>query len=310
MQKGSLRIVCGNASRTLAKEICQQIGTSLIDATVSTFSDGEVNIEIKESVMGQYVFVIQSTSPPTNTHCMELFLLIDALNRAGARKIHVITPYYGYARQDRLTRQTPISASAIAHIIKKMGADSFTSVDLHNKSIQGFFSIPAYNLTALELFADYIKTKNLENITVVSPDSGGTKRARKFAKMVNGQLAIIDKQRPEANISKVSHVVGDVNGRNCIIVDDIVDTAGSLYGAAKALKENGAQKVYAAITHPVLSGNAFEKIANSALEELIVSNSIELKNQPLKIKQVSLAPLLAKDITSIYENNPILELVE
>ena len=310
MKQGNLRIVCGNASRALAEEICHHIGISLVDTLVSTFSDGEANIEIKESVMGQHVFVVQSTSPPVNDHCMELFLLIDALNRAGARKIHVIAPYYGYARQDRLTRQTPISASAVAHIIKKMGADSFTSVDLHNKSIQGFFSIPAYNLTALELFADYIKTKNLENITVVSPDSGGTKRARKFAKMVNGQLAIIDKQRPEANVSKVSHVVGNVNGKNCIIVDDIVDTAGSLYGAAKALKENGAEKVYAAITHPVLSGNAFEKIANSALEELIVSNSIELKDAPVKIKQVSLAPLLAKDITSIYENNPILELVE
>ena len=295
----------GSASVELANEVSQLLGVPLAKAELKKFADGENYVEIMESVRGKNVFVIQSTYSLVNANYMQLFLMVDAFKRASARKINVVMPYFGYARQDRLWGRSPISASLIARFIEQAGANSFMSFELHSPSIAGFFKIPVDNLTTTGLFADYFKQKNLSDLTVVSPDVGGAKRADRLARRLGAQLAIIHKQRPAPNQSEVHSVVGQVQGRNCILADDIVDTAGSLAAAARALKEKGALKIYAAITHAVLSGDAVKKIESSPIDELVVSNSIPLKEKSARISVVSLAPMIAESIKRIQEGGSI-----
>lgn len=305
-----LKLFCGNASRQLAQKVGGTLGKPLAQYDLREFADGEIFIEILESVRGKDVFVIQSTSAPVNTNYVHLFLLLDALKRASAKKITAIVPYFGYSRQDRLVGRSPISASLFAHFMQEAGAASFVSVDLHSPAIQGFFDIPVDNLTATRLFAEHYAKKNLGEVTVVSPDVGGLKRCRGLARRLDATLAVVDKQRPKPNVSEASRVVGDVEGRTCILFDDIVDTGGSVAGAAAALEQNGAKKIFAAATHAVLSNNAGEKISDSPIEELVVSDSIELVRQSPKIVQVSLAPMIAEAIRRIHERKSMSEMLD
>lgn len=305
-----LKLFYGSASRQLAEKVGGILGKQLAQCDFREFADGELFVEISESVRGKDVFVIQSTSTPVNTNFVHLFLLLDALKRASAKKITAIVPYYGYSRQDRLVGRSPISASLFSHFIQQAGADSFISVDLHSVAIAGFFDIPVDNLTATRLFAEHYAKKNLGDVTVVSPDVGGLKRARNLARKLDAPLAVVDKQRPKANVSEVSRVVGEVEGRTCILVDDIIDTAGSIVGAARALEQNGARKVFAAATHPLLSNSAVDKINDSPIEELVVSDSVELRQNSPKIVQLSLAPMIAEAIRRIHERKSMSEMLD
>ena len=298
-----LKIFTGNANPALAKEICDYLGLPLGEAFVGRFNNGEVQIMIDESVRGKDVFIIQPTSYPVNDNLMELMVMADALKRASARHITAVVPYYGYARQDRKTRgREPITAKLVANLMQTAGITRLVTIDLHAGQIQGFFDVPVDHLFGASILAKYINEKNMVDVIVVSPDLGGVTRARDLADRIGAPIAIIEKKRPEPGVAKVMNLIGDVAGKNCIIIDDIVDTAGSLVEGAKALEEFGAKSVTAAVTHAVLTDPASERIANSNIKELIVTNTIPLPencNLP-NITQLSVAPLLGEAIMRIF----------
>lgn len=306
-----LMIFTGLANPKLAQQVADTLQIPLGNADVSRFSDGEVMVEINENVRGRDVFIIQPTCAPTNENLMELVVMADALRRASAGRITAVIPYYGYARQDRRPRSSrvPISAKVVADILTGVGINRVLTVDLHADQIQGFFHIPVDNAYATPVMLDDIERRNLSDFIVVSPDVGGVVRARAFAKRLNdADLAIIDKRRPQANVAQVMHIIGDVQGKTCILVDDIVDTAGTLCKAANALKEAGASRVVAYITHPVLSGPAIENIENSTLDELVVTDTIPLSDKAEKcdkIRQLSLSGLLAESIRRVCNEESI-----
>lgn len=305
-----IKLITGNANPELAKKVSDYLQIPLTETMVSTFSDGEIMVQIKENIRGSDAFVIQPTCTPVNHNIMELLLIIDALKRASAGRITAVIPYYGYARQDRKVQpRVPISAKLIANLITVAGANRVLSIDLHAGQIQGFFDIPVDHLFAIPVILDYLKKNNLlNNITVVSPDAGGTERARVFAKKINAPLAIIDKRRDAPNVSKVMHVIGEVKDRDALIIDDMIDTGGTLVQAANALKEKGAQRVFAACTHAVLSGPAIERLNNSVLEEVIVTDTIPVydkKDKCPKIKVLTVAHLLGEAIKRIHEETSI-----
>ena len=298
-----LKIFTGNANPALAKEICDYLGLPLGEAFVGRFNNGEVQIMIDESVRGKDVFIIQPTSYPVNDNLMELMVMADALKRASARHITAVVPYYGYARQDRKTRgREPITAKLVANLMQTSGITRLVTIDLHAGQIQGFFDVPVDHLYGASILAKYINEKDLEDVIVVSPDLGGVTRARDLADRIGAPIAIIEKKRPEPGVAKVMNLIGDVKDKNCIIVDDIVDTAGSLVEGAKALEAFGAKSVMAAVTHAVLTDPASERIANSNIKELIVTNTMPLpENCKLdNVTQLSVAPLLGEAIMRIF----------
>lgn len=306
----NLMVFTGNANRDLAADIARNIGVPLGRASISKFSDGEVSVELNENVRGKDVFVIQPTCAPTNDSIMELLLMADALHRASANRITAVVPYYGYARQDRRVRsaRVAISAKVVADMISAVGVNRVLTVDLHAEQIQGFFSIPVDNVYGSPVLTEDIVRQNYENLLVVSPDVGGVVRARAVAKQLNVDLAIIDKRRPTANEAQVMHIIGDVEDRSCLIVDDMVDTAGTLCKAAEALKDHGAKRVMAYATHPILSGPAIENIEGSALDSLVVTDTIPLSNaakQCGRIRQLSMAKLLAESIRRVSNEESI-----
>lgn len=303
-----IKIFTLNSNPELAKEIADYINIDLSECNLGRFSDGEVNINIPETVRGHEVFVVQSTSAPVNENYMELLIMIDALKRASAKTINVIMPYYGYSRQDRkaLSRQ-PISAKLIADLLTAAGASRVIAMDLHAAQIQGFYNIPIDNFEASTVLVNYFKEKNLKDIVVVSPDHGGTTRARKFALNFEAPIAIIDKRRPRPNVAEVMNIIGDVKDKDAIVVDDMVDTAGTIIAAARALKERGARNVFVACTHGVLSGDACDRIEKSDITEFVITNSIKLpesKKRP-KIKQLSIAPILGQGVLNIIDDTSI-----
>lgn len=300
----SIKVLNCNANKELAKDIAFNLGIPVGDAQVSTFSNGEIGVSINESIRGADVFVVQSTCAPVNDNLMELLIMIDALKRASAGRINAVMPFYGYARQDRKSKsREPISAKLVANLIEAAGADRVITMDLHAPQIQGFFDIPVDHLYAAPLITNYFINARLNDIVVVSPDVGGVTRARSLATKLDAPLAIIDKRRPKPNVSEVMNIIGDIADKDCIIIDDMVDTAGSVVNAAKTLKDMGAKDIYVACSHPVLSGPAFERIQNSVIKELVVTNTIPIPdNKPVdKIKVLSVAPLFAEAIKRIYE---------
>lgn len=309
MRFNHFKVFTGNANPALASEICYELGCPLGAANVRAFSDGEVHLQVQENVRGADVFVIQPTCSPVDRNLMELLLMMDALKRASAERITAVLPYYGYARQDRKDRpRMPISARLVASLIERAGADRILAVDLHAAQIQGFFDVPVDHLFAAPVMVDYFDELRGEDLTVVSPDAGGVERARNFAKRLESPLAIIDKRRSDVNVAEVMHIIGDVAGQHCLIVDDLIDTAGTLVKAGEALLEHGAKSVRACATHAVLSGPAVERIEQSQIEEVIVTNSIPLREEAdncARIKQLSVAPLLAKAIQSIHEDGSV-----
>jgi ribose-phosphate pyrophosphokinase len=309
MRFNHFKVFSGNANPVLAKEICYELGCQLAVANVKQFSDGEVHLQIQENVRGADVFVVQPTCRPVDTNLMELLLMMDALKRASAERITAVLPYYGYARQDRKDRpRMPISARLVASLIERAGADRVLALDLHAAQIQGFFDGPVDHLFAAPVMVDYFSELGGEGLTVVSPDAGGVERARAFAKRMDSPLAIIDKRRTDVNVAEVMHIIGDVSGQHCLIVDDLIDTAGTLVKATEALLEQGARSVRACATHAVLSGPAVERIESSEITEVVVTNSIPLCGQADncdRIKQLSVAPLLAKAIQSIHEDGSV-----
>jgi ribose-phosphate pyrophosphokinase len=304
-----IKIFTGNANRPLAEEICNSLKLPLGHSSVSRFSDGEVYFQILENVRGKDVFVIQPTCSPVDTTLVELLLMIDAFKRASARRITAVLPYFGYARQDRKDKpRVPISAKLVADVLSTAGASRALTMDLHVPQIQGFFDIPVDHLFAAPVMIDYFQRLDLSELTVVSPDAGGTERARAYAKKLSANLAIIDKRREEANVAEVVNIVGEVEGRNALIVDDIIDTAGTLVKSAEAIMKKGAQSVYACCTHPVLSGLAVQRINESCLERVVVTNSIPLSAEGAKSKKLqvlSVAELLGKAIKSIHEETSV-----
>ncbi|WP_449354754.1 ribose-phosphate diphosphokinase [Virgibacillus natechei] len=300
----SLKVFTLNSNRQLAQEIADHIGTTLGECTVKHFSDGEIQINIEESVRGHDVYVIQSTSAPVNQHMMELLIMIDALKRASARSINIVMPYYGYARQDRKARaREPITAKLVADLLETAGTDRVITLDLHAPQIQGFFDVPIDHLQGVPILAEYFKEKNLEDIIIVSPDHGGVTRARKMADRLKAPIGIIDKRRPRPNVAEVMNIVGNIEGKTAILIDDIIDTAGTMTLAANALIENGANEVYACATHSVLSPPAIDRIDNSQLKELIVTNSIPIPEDKRseKVKELSVAPLIGEAIIRVHE---------
>jgi len=305
-----MKLLACNSNITLSKEIAKHLKIDLIDAEIKRFADHEVFVEIRDNVRGRDIFVIQSTSKPANDNIMELLIVIDALRRASAQRITAVIPYYGYARQDRKAApRTPISAKLVSNLITSAGADRVLTLDLHASQIQGFFDIPVDNLYAAPAFAEDIKKNfSVENLVIVSPDVGGLVRARDIAKRVGADLAIVDKRRPRAGVSEVMNIIGDISGKNCIIVDDIVDSGGTLCNAAAALIDKGASSVSAYITHGVLSSNAHEKIANSKLQTLVITNSIEPKKETLEVKNIriiNMASLIGDAIRNISEEKSL-----
>lgn len=305
-----LRIFSLNSNEALAQEVANEVGVPLGKCSVTRFSDGEVQINIEESIRGCDVYVIQSTSNPVNENLMELLIMIDALKRASARTINVVNPYYGYARQDRKARsREPITAKLVANLLETAGADRVIAIDLHAPQIQGFFDIPIDHLVAEPLLTEYFQGKGLsgDDLVIVSPDHGGVTRARKMADRMKAPIAIIDKRRPRPNVAEVMSIVGQVEGKTAILIDDIIDTAGTITIAASALIENGATEVFACCTHPVLSGPAIQRINDSDITELVVTNSIELEEQQKspKIKQLSIAKLLADAIIRVFEKKSV-----
>ncbi|MCW5964972.1 MAG: ribose-phosphate pyrophosphokinase [Bryobacterales bacterium] len=300
-----LKIFSGNANVPLAQEICDHLGVPLGLASVRKFSDGENYVQIHENVRGADVFLVQPTSTPVDTHLLEILLMIDALKRASADRITAVLPYYGYARQDRKDQpRVPISAKLVAQLLETAGADRLLTLDLHAAQIQGFFDVPVDHLFATPVFIEYFKQQAIDDLTVVSPDAGGVERARAFAKRLNAPLAIIDKRREEANVAEVMNVIGNVRGKNCLLFDDLIDTAGTLVKGAEALLEHGAASVRACATHPVLSGPAVDRIQSSSLIEVVFCNSIPLHGKALqcaKIKTLSVGSLLARAVQSIHE---------
>ena len=303
----------GNANRALAQEIASNLGVELGKASVGRFSDGEVTVELLQNVRARDVFVVQSTCAPTNENIMELLIMVDALKRASARRITAVIPYFGYARQDRRPRSTrvPISAKVVANLLETVGVERLLTMDLHADQIQGFFDIPVDNIYASPVLLSDLKSKNYKDLIVVSPDVGGVVRARALAKQLGCDLAIIDKRRSAANVSEVMHVIGEIDGRNCVIMDDMIDTAGTLVKAADVLKERGAQSVYAYCTHAVFSGPAIERISGSALDEVVICNTIPLSDAAKackKIRQLSVAFLFAETIRRISDGESVTSL--
>ncbi|MCP5455053.1 MAG: ribose-phosphate pyrophosphokinase [Thermotogae bacterium] len=304
--QSEMKVFTGNSNLPLAQKIVEYIGTRLGDCEVQRFADGEINVKINETVRGYDVYIIQSTSDPVNDNLMELLIMIDALKRASAGSISVIIPYYGYARQDRKARgRDPISAKLVANILTTAGADRVATIDLHATQIQGFFDIPVDNLWSFPVFANYFTETekiNPDEIVVVSPDVGGVKRARKFAEKISTPLAILDKRRPKDNIAEIVNVIGDVKDKKCILFDDIIDTGGSLVGAADALIQNGAKSVTACATHGILSKEAKERLQNSQIEKVIVTDTIYHKELPDKFEVLSVAPLFGEAVVRIRKN--------
>jgi ribose-phosphate pyrophosphokinase len=313
VQTRRLKVFSCNSNPNLAKTICELIGIPLGDAQVGKFSDGEIHIQLNESVRGADVYVIQSTCDPVNQHLMELLVMVDALRRASAGTINVVIPYYGYARQDRKARaRDPITAKLVANLIQTAGVDRVITMDLHATQIQGFFNIPVDHLLGVPILADYFKQKGLENIVVVSPDHGGVIRARRLAERLKAPIAIIDKRRPKPNVAEVMNIVGDVRGLKAIIIDDIIDTAGTITLAANALMEYGAEEVYACCTHPVFSGPAIDRIRDSAIKEMVVTDTIPLPEHKKldKIKVLSIASLISNAITRVHNEQSVSKLFD
>jgi len=303
----------GNANPVLAQEIASHLGVELGQAQVGRFSDGEVTVEIRQNVRARDVFVVQPTCSPTNENLMELLIMVDALKRASARRITAVMPYFGYARQDRRPRSTrvPISAKVVANLLETVGVERVLTMDLHADQIQGFFDIPVDNIYASPVLLSDLKSRKYANLVVISPDVGGVVRARALAKQLGCDLAIIDKRRPAANVSEVMHVIGEVEGRNCVIMDDMIDTAGTLVKAAEVLKERGAKSVYAYCTHPVFSGPAVDRIAASQIDEVVITNTIPLRDPARacpKIRQLSVAFLFAETIRRISDGESVTSL--
>jgi len=309
----TLKVFTLNSNKELSKEIAQHIGIELGESSVTKFSDGEIQINIEESIRGCEVYVIQSTSDPVNQHLMELLIMIDALKRASAKTINVVMPYYGYARQDRKARaREPITAKLVANLLETAGATRVIAIDLHATQIQGFFDIPVDQLLGVPILANYFANKELDDIVIVSPDHGGVTRARKMADRLKAPIAIIDKRRPRPNVSEVMNIVGNIEGKTAILIDDIIDTAGTITLAANALVENGAKEVYACCTHPVLSGPAMDRIHNSSIKELVVTNTIVLPEEKKidKVTQLSVAPLLGEAIIRVHEQLSVSKLFD
>ncbi len=303
------KIFCGTANEPLCEEVCGFLAMTRGQAQVTRFSDGEAYVQIQENVRGADVFVLQSTCRPVDEHLMELLLMIDALKRASARRITAVIPYFGYARQDRKDKpRAPISAKLVADLLTTAGAHRALIVDLHAPQLQGFFNIPVDHLFASPVLVDHFKRLNLPNLTVISPDAGGVERARFFAKKMDSALAIVDKRREQMNVAEVMNVIGDVKGRTCLVIDDLIDTAGTLVKTASALMENGATAVYACASHPVLSGPAVENISHSCITEVVVTNTIPLTDDARrapKIKVLTIAGLIGRAIQSIHEETSV-----
>ena len=305
-----IKIIAGNSNKELAQKIADYVGVKIADCEVGQFSDGEISVNMNETVRGCDVFVVQSTNNPVNDNLMELLILIDALKRASAGRITAVIPYYGYARQDRKAKaRDPITAKLVANLITAAGADRVLTIDLHAAQIQGYFDIPLDHLLGGSLLANYFNEKKLEDLVVVSPDLGSVTRSRKFANQIDGEvpLAIIDKRRPKANVCEVMNLIGDVKGKNVIMLDDMIDTAGTITNAANALKEFGAKDIYACCTHAVLSGPAIERIENSAISELIVLDTIKLPEDKKidKIKVLTVAEMFGEAIKKIFSNESV-----
>ncbi|MEG1002463.1 MAG: ribose-phosphate diphosphokinase [Clostridium sp.] len=312
----NIKIFTGNSHPELAEEVAKILGLKVGDSNVGTFSDGEISVDINETVRGADVFIVQSTCSPVNNNLMELLIMIDAFKRASAGRITAVMPYYGYARQDRKAKsRDPITAKLVADILQAAGADRVLTMDLHASQIQGYFNIPVDHLVGSPMLSKYFVDKGLadqDDVVVVSPDLGSVTRARKFADRLHAPIAIIDKRRPKANVSEIMNIIGDVEGKKCILIDDMIDTAGTISNAANALKDLGAKNVYACCTHGVLSGPAFERINDSAIEELVMLNTIKLPEgvDKEKFKSISVAPLFAEAIKRIYDDEPISKLFE
>jgi ribose-phosphate pyrophosphokinase len=310
MAKGNIMVFTGNANPKLAEEVAAYLGIGLGTADVGRFSDGEVMVELLENVRGKDVFVLQSTCQPTNDSLMEVLVIVDALRRSSAGRITAAIPYFGYARQDRRPRsaRVAITAKVVANMLTSVGVNRLLTMDLHSDQIQGFFEIPVDNIYASTVLLNDVRQQNYEDLVVVSPDVGGVVRARALAKQLGSDLAIIDKRRPKPNVAKVMNIIGDVAGRTCVIMDDMVDTANTLCEAAAAMKKNGATKVVAYCTHPVLSGNAAERVMNSELDELVVTNTIPLRADAAacpKIRQLSVAEVLGESIRRISNEDSV-----
>ena len=312
-QFSNYKVFTGNSHIELAEEIASIMGKPMGNATVSKFSDGEISVSMWESVRGTDVFIVQSTSDPVNDNLMELLIMIDAIKRASAGRINAVIPYYGYARQDRKAKaRDPITAKLVADLIVAAGADRLLTMDLHASQIQGYFNIPVDHLVGLPILVNYFKEQNIEDLVIVSPDHGSVTRARNMANPLNAPIAIVDKRRPEPNKSEIMNIIGDIEGKNCILIDDMIDTAGTITNAANALKDLGAKSVKACATHPVLSGPAVERINDSAIEELVLLNTIAIPEEK-KIKgmvQLSVAPLFAEAMMRVFNNESISKLFD
>jgi ribose-phosphate pyrophosphokinase len=309
MDRDRLKIFSGTANPALTEEICRCLDLPLGESAVTRFSDGEVRVQILENVRGADVFIVQPTCAPVDTNLMELLLMMDALKRASARRITPVIPYYGYSRQDRKDRpRVPISAKLVADLLQTAGANRALTMDLHAPQIQGFFEIPVDHFFAAPVLVEYFQELKLPKLTVVAPDAGGVERARFFAKKMNSALAIMDKRRTDVNEAEIMHVIGDVKGRSAVVVDDMIDTAGTLIKTTEALVKHGAKTVYACCTHPVLSGKAVPRICKSKIEQVVVTNSIPISRKARacgRIKVLSVAPLLARAIQSIHEETSV-----
>ena len=309
----NVRLFSLNSNPKLAEQIAQRVGIPLSKASISHFADGEIKITIDESIRGCEVYVVQSVSDPVNTNLMELLIMVDALRRASAAKINVVMPYYGYARQDRKAKaRDPITAKLVADILQAAGADRVITMDLHAAQIQGYFDIPVDHLVGMPIIAKYFLEKGLEDLCVVSPDHGRVTRARNLAQVLNCPIAIVDKRRPEPNKSEIMNIIGNIEGKNCIILDDMIDTAGTICNAANAIKDMGAKAVYAGATHAVLSGPAIERLDASAIEELVLLNTIQMPEEKVidKMTFLSVAPLFANAMSLIHKNDSISTLFE
>ena len=306
---GGIKIFSGTAHRALVEEICHELCCDLGKATATRFSDGEFNFQVEENVRGADVFIVQPTCPPTDAYLMELLVMLDAFRRSSAERLTAVLPYYGYGRSDKKDRpRVPIAAKMVANLLTTAGADRILTIDLHAAQIQGFFDIPVDHLYAAPVMIRYYQERPLPNLTVVAPDTGGAERARAYAKRLDAELALCDKRRDKPNVAEVMNVVGDVEGRNCLIVDDMCDTGGSLTKVSLALKQAGAARVDACFTHPVLSGRAAQHLGNSGIEQIVVTNTIPLNAKAAEqknIKVLSIAPLLAKAIKSIHEETSV-----
>ena len=312
-QFSNYKVFTGNSHTELAEEIASIMGKPMGNATVSKFSDGEISVSMWESVRGTDVFIVQSTSDPVNDNLMELLIMIDAIKRASAGRINAVIPYYGYARQDRKAKaRDPITAKLVADLIVAAGADRLLTMDLHASQIQGYFNIPVDHLVGLPILVNYFKEKNIEDLVIVSPDHGSVTRARNMANPLNAPIAIVDKRRPEPNKSEIMNIIGDIEGKNCILIDDMIDTAGTITNAANALKDLGAKSVKACATHPVLSGPAVERINDSAIEELVLLNTIAIpKDKKINgMVQLSVAPLFAEAMMRVFNNESISKLFD